>query len=149
MELKTRIQEDMKTAMRNQEKQRLGAIRLILAAIKQREIDERISLDETQVLAVLEKLRKQRQDSLNQYQAAGRQELADQEAFEIQLIEEYLPTQLTLDEIEQHVDAAMAEVQAKAANDMGKVIAALKPKLQGRADMATVSRLVKERLSSL
>lgn len=147
MELKVRIQEDMKTAMRNQEKQRLGAIRLILAAIKQREIDERISLDEPQVLAILEKLRKQRQDSLNQYQAAGRQELADQEAFEIKLIEEYLPTQLTIDEIKQQVETALVEAEAKAASDMGKVIAALKPKLQGRADMATVSRLVKERLS--
>ena len=149
MELKTQIQEEMKTAMRNHDKQRLGAIRLIIAAIKQKEIDERIILDEPQVIAILEKLRKQRQESLTHYQSAGRQELAEQEIYEIKLIEEYLPAQLSAEEVQQLVNTTIFEVEAKTATDMGKVIAALKLKLQGRADMSVVSRLVKEALNNL
>lgn len=149
MELKTRIQEEMKTAMRNHDKQRLGAIRLIIAAIKQKEIDERISLHELQVIAILEKLRKQRQESLTHYESAGRQELAEQEIYEIKLIEEYLPAQLSAEEVQKLVNTTIVEVEAKTATDMGKVIAALKLKLQGRADMSVVSRLVKEALNNL
>ncbi len=143
MDLKTKIQEDMKTAMRNQDKQRLGAIRLVIAAIKQREIDERITLNDVDVVAILTKLRKQRQDSLAQYESAGRTDLAAQEAFEITLIDEYLPEQLSESEIDKLVAAAFLELGVSTQNEMGKIMAHLKPKLEGRADMALVSKRVK------
>lgn len=144
--LKERLQEEMKAAMRSHEKQRLGAIRLILAAIKQREVDERISLDDVQVTIVLDKMLKQRRDSLAQYQQAGRQDLADQEAFEIALIQSYLPQPLSDTELEQLITATIAETAASSVKDTGKVMAILKAKVQGRADMKKVSEQVKQRL---
>lgn len=146
--LKQRIGDDMKAAMRQGEKRRLGIIRLILAAIKQREVDERITLDDTAVTAALEKMVKQRRDSISQYQAAGRQELVDQEAYEIGVIEQYMPAPLSEAEIDALIDEALAGTGAISAKDMGKVIGALKPCLQGRADMGQVSAKVKHKLSA-
>ncbi|GJM06683.1 MAG: aspartyl-tRNA amidotransferase subunit B [marine bacterium B5-7] len=146
MSLKQQLQDDMKAAMRAKEKSRLGVIRLINAAIKQREIDERIELDDTQVLAVLEKMVKQRRDSITQYEKAERQELADVEAAEIQLIQAYLPEQLSTEEIQQLVDAAVQSTGAASMRDMGKIMGVLKPQLQGRADMSAVSKLIKDKL---
>lgn len=145
--LKKRIQEDMKNALRAGEKQLLGVIRLILAAIKQREVDERIELDDTQVLVVLDKMLKERRDSLQQYQAANRQDLADQESFEIDTIQTYLPTPLSPAEIEQLIKNTIKDTAATSMKDMGKVMATLKPLIQGRADAAMVSAKVKELLS--
>ena len=145
MSLKDRIQDDMKAAMRAKDKQRLGAIRLILAAIKQREVDERIELNEVQTLAVLEKMIKQRRESLAQYQNAGRADLADQEAFEIALIQAYLPAPLSEAELDALIVHAIAATDAQSVRDMGKVMAAIKDQAQGRADMAAVSARVKAR----
>jgi uncharacterized protein YqeY len=145
--LKDRIQSDMKTAMKAGDKPRLGVIRLMLAAVKQREVDERIELDDTQVLAVLDKMIKQRRDSIEQYGAAGRQDLADAEAFEVGVIQGYLPAALTDSELAVLVEAAVAECGASAMSDMGKVMAILRPQVQGRADMGAVSALVKRRLA--
>lgn len=145
MSLKERIQDDMKAAMRAKEKERLGAIRLILAAIKQREVDERIDLNDSQVLAVLEKMLKQRRESLTQYQNAGREDLAAQEQFEISLIQTYLPTPLSDAEIETLIANAIAVTGAQSIRDMGKVMALLREQAQGRADIATVSARVKAR----
>ncbi|MBS1221725.1 MAG: glutamyl-tRNA amidotransferase [Proteobacteria bacterium] len=145
MSLKDRIQDDMKAAMRAKDKQRLGAIRLILAAIKQREVDERIELNEVQTLAVLEKMIKQRRESLAQYQNAGRADLADQEAFEIELIQAYLPAPLSEAELDALIAHAIAATGAQSVRDMGKVMAAIKDQAQGRADMAAVSARVKAR----
>ena len=145
--LKDQIQSDMKAAMKSGEKTRLGVIRLILAAIKQREVDERIDLDDTQVRAVLDKMVKQRRDSIAQYTGAGRQDLADVEQFEIEVIQAYLPAALSDAEIANLVAAAIAETGAAAVSDMGKVMAVLKPKVQGRGDMAAVSALVKRQLA--
>jgi uncharacterized protein YqeY len=147
LSLKEQIQEDMKTALRAREKQRLGAIRLIIAAIKQREIDERISLDDTQVVAVLEKMIKQRRDSHSQYAQAGRQDLADQEAFEIQVIQTYMPQPLSEAELGELIEAAVKESGASSPKDMGKVMGILKHRIQGRADMQVISTKVKQRLS--
>lgn len=144
--LKERLQADMKAAMRSGDKERLGVIRLIHAAIKQREIDERSELGDAEVLAVLEKMLKQRRDSIAQYEAAGRDELAARERFEVEVCREYLPPALGEDELEAAVDAAVAETGAGSVRDMGRVMAVLKPQLQGRADMAAVSAKVKERL---
>ena len=149
MSLKTRILDDVKVAMRAQDKRRLGALRLVTAGIKQREVDERIELDDTQVVAVLRKMIKQRQDSLAQYQAARRTDLADQEAFEIALIEGYLPQALSAEEVDALVVRTAAEVGATSARDMGKVMARLKELVQGRADMGAVSARVKEHLTRL
>jgi hypothetical protein len=146
--LKAQIQSDMKTAMKSGEKARLGAIRLILAAIKQREVDERIELDDDQVLVVLDKMLKQRRDSIQQYSAAGREDLADVERFEVEVIQTYLPTPLSESELTALLDASIAESGATAMSDMGKVMAILRPKVQGRADMAAVSGLVKGRLGA-
>lgn len=146
--LKAQIQSDMKTAMKSGEKARLGAIRLILAAIKQREVDERIELDDGQVLVVLDKMLKQRRDSIQQYSAAGREDLADVERFEVEVIQTYLPTPLSESELTALLDASIAESGATAMSDMGKVMAILRPKVQGRADMAAVSGLVKGRLGA-
>jgi uncharacterized protein len=146
--LKLKISDDMKSAMRAKEKQRLGVIRLIQAAIKQREVDERISLDDTQVLAVLDKMLKQRRDSLAQYEQAGRQDLAEQEAFEIKVIQQYLPTPLTEDELSDLIQQAIKETGAESIKDLGKVMAYLKPKVQGRADMKALSASLKKQLTS-
>jgi uncharacterized protein len=145
--LKTRIQDDVKAAMKAKDKSRLTTLRLISAAIKQREVDERIELDDEQVLAVLEKMLKQRRDSITQYEGAGRQELADQEKSEVTIIETYMPEGLSDEEIAAMVDAAVAESGAETVRDMGKVMGLLKPKMQGRADMGQVSGLVKQKLS--
>lgn len=146
MALKQQITEDMKTAMRGGDKHRLGVIRLILAAVKQREVDERIELDDTQTIAVLEKMLKQRKDSVSQYAAAGREDLADVERAEMAVIEGYLPAKLGDAEIDALIDAAIAETGASSARDIGKVVAAVKNKAAGRADMGQVSARIKTRL---
>ena len=144
--LKQRIESDMKAAMRAKDKDRLGTIRLILAAVKQREVDERITLTDTDILAVLDKMIKQRRDSIAQFQQAGRQELADKEAAEVKVIQEYLPAALSESEVDALIAEAMAACGASSQQDMGKIMGLLKPKLQGRADMGLVSRKVKEKL---
>ena len=146
MSLKTQLTDDMKTAMKAGEKERLGVIRLVNAAIKQREVDERIELDDAQVLAVLEKMLKQRKDSVTQYEGAGREDLAAIERFEIGVIQAYLPAQLSAAEIEAIVAKAVADSGAASPKDMGKVVALVKPQVAGRADMGQVSTLVKQKL---
>lgn len=145
--LKQRLQAEMKAAMKSGDKPRLGVIRLINAAIKQREVDERVELDDTQCLAVLDKMLKQRRDSMQQYLDAGRSDLADQERFEIEVCQSYMPEALSADAIAALIDSAVAETGASSMKDMGKVMAKLKPQLQGRADMAAVSASVKARLA--
>ncbi len=146
-ELKSRLQDDMKTAMRAKEKDRLLVIRGVIAAIKQREIDEQIELDDTQVLAVLDKLVKQRRDSAQQFRDADRLDLADKEDMEMAILQEYLPTALTESEITQLIDEAISASGAQSMKDMGKVMGILKPKAQGRADMSQVSALIKQKLA--
>lgn len=146
MSLKARISEDMKVAMKARDSVRLGAIRLLLAALKQKEVDERVELDDAAVVAVVEKLTKQRKDSVTQYEAAGRQELADAEKFEIEVLAAYLPEKMAADDVAAVVAAAIAETGALGPADMGKLMAVLKPRLAGRADMAEVSKLVKAKL---
>lgn len=145
--LKTRINEDMKSALRARETARLGAVRLLMAAIKQREVDERKDLTDDDVVSVIDKMLKQRRDSISQYQAAGRQDLADAEQFEVSVLQAYMPQALSEDEIHQAVAAAVQAAGAAGPQDMGKVMAVLKPRLAGRADMAAVSGLVKKALS--
>lgn len=145
--IKEKITEDMKVAMRAKEKQRLGVIRLIQAAIKQREVDERISLDDTQVIVVLDKMLKQRRDSIEQYGKAGRQDLVDQEAFEIQVIKTYLPQPLTETELANLITHAIQETGATTVKDLGKVMGILKAQVQGRADMKQLSDQIKQRLN--
>ncbi|GAB3779927.1 GatB/YqeY domain-containing protein [Dyella agri] len=147
MTLKQQITDDMKTAMRGGDKHRLGVIRLILAAVKQREVDERIELDDAQTLAVLEKMLKQRRDSVSQYAGAGREDLADVERAEMTVIEAYLPAQLDEAELDALIDAAIAGTGASSPRDMGKVMAAVKEKAAGRADMAQVSTRIKAKLA--
>ena len=147
MTLKQQLTEDMKTAMRGGDKHRLGVIRLVLAAIKQREVDERIELDDAQTLAVLEKMLKQRRDSVSQYAAANREDLADVERAEMTVIEGYLPAQLDAAELDALIAAAIASTGASSPRDMGKVMAAVKEKAAGRADMAQVSTLIKAKLA--
>jgi uncharacterized protein YqeY len=147
MSLKARITEDMKAAMKARDAQRLSAIRLLLAAIKQREVDERKEQSDADVSGVIDKMIKQRRDSIAQFQAAGRQDLVDIETFELNLLAGYLPKQLTDAEIAEEVAAAIAQNGAKSAADMGKVMGALKGKLAGRADMSKVSALVRTRLA--
>ena len=147
MSLKERITEDMKTAMRARETARLGAIRLLLAAIKQKEVDERIELDDTAVVAVIDKMLKQRKDSIEQYQKANRQDLVDAEQFEANVLSAYMPQALSAAEVEAIVAAAVVESGAKTMQDMSKVMAIAKPKLAGRADMGEVSKLVKAKLA--
>jgi uncharacterized protein YqeY len=144
--LRRRIQEDMKAALRARDKRRLGIVRLILAAIQQREVDERIELDETQALAVLDRMIKQRRDSLAQFQAGGRQDLADQEGYEIEVIQSYLPPLLSATELNTLVEEVVREMGARSPQDMGKVMGALRPRIQGRADMRQASDLVRDRL---
>lgn len=147
MSLKLQITEDMKTAMRAKDTARLGAIRLLLAAMKQREVDERIELTDSDIIAIIEKMIKQRRDSISQFEAASRQELADAEKFEISVLQTYMPQALSEEDVAVAVAEAIAASGAKTPQEMGKVIALLKPKLAGRADMGKVSALVKARLS--
>ena len=147
MSLKARVTDDMKTAMRAREMVRLGTIRLLLAAIKQKEIDERIELDDAAVSSIVEKLIKQRKDSISQFQAAGRDDLVAVEQAELAVLQAYLPEQLSAAEVEAAVTAAIAESGASSAKDMGKVMGLLKPRLAGRADMGQVSALIKARLA--
>jgi uncharacterized protein YqeY len=146
--LRDQLTADMKDAMRAKDKVRLGAIRLILAAVKQREVDERIELDDTQVLVVLDKMMKQRRDSIKQYNDAGREELAAVEEREIVVIQHYLPTALSDEEIDTLIEEAVAASGADGMKDMGKVMGQLKSKLQGRADIGQVSGKIKARLSA-
>lgn len=147
MSLKERVTEDMKTAMRAKDAARLGAIRLLLAAIKQKEVDERITLDDAQVVAVIEKMLKQRKDSITQYEAAKRQDLADAEKFEVEVLTAYMPQAMSSEEVATIVAKAVADSGAQAPADMGKVMALVKPQIAGRADMGEVSKLVKAKLS--
>ncbi len=146
-ELKSQITSAMKDAMRAKDKQRLGTIRLILAELKRIEVDERIELDDERIIVVMDKMLKQRRDSISQFEAAGRQELADIEKAEVTVIQDFLPTALTEEEIAQLVDEAIASTGAEGMKDMGKVMGPLKPQLQGRANMAEVSKLIKARLA--
>ncbi|HET9734813.1 MAG TPA: GatB/YqeY domain-containing protein [Burkholderiales bacterium] len=146
MTLKERIQEDMKAAMRAKDAARLSAVRLLLAAMKQKEVDERIELADADVLGIIEKMVKQRRESIAQYEKAARQDLADQEKFEIGVLSAYLPQQMGEAEVAQAIAAAVAESGASGVKDMGKVMALLKPRLAGRADMGKVSGLVKAKL---
>jgi len=147
MSLRERINEEMKAAMKAKESARLAAIRLLLAAVKQKEVDERVTLDDAGVIAVVEKLTKQRKDSVTQYEAAGRTDLADAEKFEISVLAAYLPEKMGADEMAAAVAAAITETGAAGPADMGKLMAVLKPRLAGKADMAEVSKLVKAKLS--
>jgi uncharacterized protein YqeY len=148
MSLKTRITEDMKVAMKAREAERLGAIRLLLAAIKQKEVDERKELDDAAVLVVIDKMLKQRRDSIAQFEQAGRTDLADKEKFEVSVLQAYMPQALTEAELEAAVAEAVVASAAQGPQDMGKVMGLLKPRLAGRADMGKVSALVKARLSA-
>lgn len=145
--IKSRIQEDMKTAMRAQDKERLATIRLIMAAIKQREVDERIELDDEQTLAILTKMIKQRREAITQFEAGNRPDLVKKEADEVLVIQAYMPALMPEAEVEKAVAAAIAETGASSAKDMGKVMGALKASLQGKADMTLVSAKVKEKLA--
>lgn len=148
MTIKAKITEDMKAAMRAKESARLGAIRLLQAAIKQREVDERIELDDSQVIEAIEKMLKQRRDSIAQYEAANRQDLADVEKFEVTVLQTYLPAALTEDEVNAIIGGVIAETGASGIKDMSKVMAAVKPKVLGRADMGKISGLIKSRLGT-
>lgn len=142
MTLKEQIQQDMKDAMKAREQRKLGVIRLLLAAIKQREVDERITLDDAEIVAVIKKMLKQRHDSVSQFEKAGRQDLVDQEQYEISILETYQPEQLSEQEIDRLVQDALKETGASSIKDMGKVMAHLKPILQGKADMSVVSKKI-------
>ncbi len=148
MSLRTQINDDMKAAMRAKEGARLSAIRLLLAAIKQREVDERKELDDKEIVGVVEKMIKQRRESISQYEKASRADLVEAEKFELEVLQAYMPQQLSDAEIEAAVSAALAASGAQGMRDMGKVMAILKPQLAGRADMSAVSSLVKSRLDA-
>lgn len=147
MSLKQQINEDMKTAMRAKDTARLAAIRLLLAAMKQREVDERIDLTDTDILSIIDKMMKQRRDSFGQYEAAGRKDLADIEQLEMNVLQGYMPQQFSVEEINAAIEQAVSVSGAASAQDMGKVMAILKPQLAGRADIGKVSGQVKARLS--
>jgi uncharacterized protein YqeY len=147
MTLKVRINDDMKAAMKGRETARLGAIRLLMAAMKQREVDERIELDDAGIVAIIEKMLKQRKDSIAQYESAGRQDLVDAEKFEVEVLSAYMPQAMSTDEIEAIVAAAIAESGAAGPADMGKVMALVKPRVAGRADMGEISKRVKSQLA--
>ncbi|TAK90206.1 MAG: GatB/YqeY domain-containing protein [Burkholderiaceae bacterium] len=147
MTLKEQINEDMKAAMRAKEADRLGAIRMLLAALKQKEVDERIVLDDAAVLTIIEKQIKQRKDSISQFEQAGRTDLVAKEQYELGILSAYMPQQLSVDEIAAEVASAIAQTGAAGPQEMGKVMAVLKPKLAGRADMGMVSKLLKEKLA--
>ncbi|MES2499795.1 MAG: GatB/YqeY domain-containing protein [Pseudomonadota bacterium] len=147
MMLKAQISEDMKNAMRAKDSVRLGAIRLLLSAIKQREVDERIELQDADVISVIEKMLKQRRDSIAAYESASRTDLADIEKFEVTVLQTYLPQQLTEDEIKIILDQVVTDTGAEGVKDMGKVMAAIKPLVAGKADMGKISGLIKARLA--
>ena len=147
MALREQLNEDIKTAMKAREQDKLGALRLLLSAVKQREVDERITLDDAGVVATIEKMIKQRKDSIAQYEKAQRQDLADKEKFEISVLEGYMPKQLSEAEVASIIEAAVASTGAKGPADMGKVMGVVKPQLAGRADMGKVSGLVKAKLA--
>ena len=147
MSLKERITEDMKAAMRAKDGERLGTIRLLLAAVKQKEVDERIEVDDVALVAIVDKLIKQRKDSISQFTTAGRQDLVDKEAAELKVLEVYLPARLSAEEIDSAVAKIVAELAAKGPGDMGKVMGAVKAQLAGKADMGLVSAAVKKALS--
>ena len=147
-EIKDRINDDVKAAMRSKDKERLGALRLIQAAFKQKEVDERIELNDEQTLAILDKMAKQHRDSIDQFKKANRDDLVEVEQKELNIIEEYLPAQLSDDEINTLIEGAISETGAESMKDMGKVMGILKGQLQGRADMGKVSGLIKSRLNS-
>jgi uncharacterized protein YqeY len=149
MSLKQQLTEDMKTAMKSGDKERLGVIRLINAGIKQREVDERIQLDDTQVLSVLEKMLKQRRDSVSQFQAAGRTDLADKETFEIGVVQSYMPAQLSAADVGAIIAATIAEAGATGPKDMGKVMGLVRPKVAGKTDMGKLSEIIKGKLAAL
>jgi len=149
MSLKAQLTDDMKTAMKSGDKERLGVIRLINAAIKQREVDERIQLDDTQVLSVLEKMLKQRRDSVSQFQAAGRTDLADRETFEIGVVQSYMPAQLSAADVDAIIAATIAEAGATGPKDMGKVMGLVRPKVAGKTDMGKLSEMIKTKLAAL
>ena len=145
--LKTRINDDVKTAMRSKDKERLGTLRLLTAAIKQIEVDERVELNDDQIIAVIEKMLKQRKDSIEQFEKAGRTELAEVEIKEIAILKEFMPEQLSDADVDALIDEAIASTGAEAMKDMGKVMGMLKPKLAGKADMGSVSGKIKAKLS--
>ncbi|PCH59739.1 MAG: glutamyl-tRNA amidotransferase [Gammaproteobacteria bacterium] len=147
--LKERITEDMKTAMRAKDKARLGVIRMALAAIKQREVDERIALDDTQITAIIDKMIKQRRDSFSQFEDAGRDELAAIETAEIAVLQDYMPPAMSDNDIAAAIDKAIADTGAGSIKDMGKVMSLLKPQLQGRADLGAVGSTIKQKLTAL
>lgn len=147
MSIRQTISDDMKTFMRAKDTARLGAIRLLQASIKQKEVDERIELNDDQILAVIQKMLKQRKDSIEAYQQANRQDLIDQEQLEIEVLTKYMPEPLSDEEINQYIDEAVASTGATDMKDMGKVVGVLKSKVAGRADMAEVSKLVRQKLS--
>jgi len=146
MSLKAQISEDMKTAMRAKDSVRLGAVRLLLSAIKQREVDERVELDDSNVIAVIEKMLKQRRDSITAYESANRHDLADIEKFEVTVLQTYLPQQLSEDEVKAILEHVVVDTSAAGIKDMSKVMAAIKPLVAGRADMGKISGLIKARL---
>jgi uncharacterized protein YqeY len=146
MSLKAQISEDMKTAMRAKDSVRLGAVRLLLSAIKQREVDERVELDDSNVIAVIEKMLKQRRDSITAYESANRHDLADIEKFEVTVLQTYLPQQLSEDEVKAILEQVVVDTDAAGIKDMSKVMAAIKPLVAGRADMGKISGLIKARL---
>ncbi|MEI6227925.1 MAG: GatB/YqeY domain-containing protein [Methylophilaceae bacterium] len=146
MSLKAQISEDMKTAMRAKDSVRLGAVRLLLSAIKQREVDERVELDDSNVIAVIEKMLKQRRDSITAYESANRHDLADIEKFEVTVLQTYLPQQLSEDEVKAILEQVVVDTGAAGIKDMSKVMAAIKPLVAGRADMGKISGLIKARL---
>ncbi len=148
MNLKARITEDMKSAMRARETGRLNAIRLILAALKQKEVDERIELDDSAVLVILDKMLKQRKDSITQFEAAGRQDLVRQEQFEVSVLQQYMPQALSVEAVTAIVEQAIRDTGAAGMQDMARVMAVVKPQLAGRSDMGQVSGLVKARLGA-
>ncbi|UXH76342.1 GatB/YqeY domain-containing protein [Roseateles amylovorans] len=147
MSLKEQITEDMKTAMRAKDSERLGTIRMLLAAVKQKEVDERVEVDDVMLVAIVDKLIKQRKDSISQFSAAGRQDLADKETAELKVLEAYLPQRMSEAEIKAEVAAIVAELGAKGPGDMGKVMGAVKTRLAGKADMGQVSAAVKAALA--
>lgn len=149
--IKEQVTAQMKEAMKAKDKDRLGAIRMILAEFKRIEVDERVELkdDDTRALAILDKMLKQRRDALSQFESADREDLAAKERFEIEVIQTFMPAQLTDEEIDSEIDQALSQTGAQSVKDMGKVMGVLKPKMQGRADMAVVSTKIKDRLSAL
>ena len=149
MTLKARITEDMKTALKAGEKARLGALRLLLSAMKQIEVDQRIELDDAAIVTIIEKMLKQRKDSITQFEAAKRNDLADAEKFEVSVLSTYMPQGLSAEEISALLEAALTETGAKGPADMGKLMAALKPRVAGRADMGELSKLIKVRLAAV